>query len=76
MFSVKLLAVAILELDEDHGDLGTRIIGNVDVIGDGSTADAHSGHGLTLLVQFLETEARGGYAGVAPEANLFPSHGE
>ena len=34
--------------------IGNRIIGNVDVIGDGSTADAHSGHGTHVAVRFLE----------------------
>ena len=34
-------AVAYSGLDEDHGDFGTRVVGNYDVIGDGSTADKH-----------------------------------
>ena len=50
--SGQIVAVADSGLDEDHGDFGTRIVGNVDVIGDGSTADAHSGHGTHVLVPF------------------------
>jgi hypothetical protein len=43
--SGQIVAVADSGLDEDHGDFGTRVVGNYDVIGDGSTADKHSGHG-------------------------------
>ena len=69
--SGQIVAVADSGLDEDHGDFGTRIIGNVDVIGDGSTADAHSGHGTHVACTVLGDGARGGYAGVAPEAELY-----
>ena len=69
--SGQIVAVADSGLDEDHGDFGTRVIGNVDVIGDGSTADAHSGHGTHVACTVLGDGARGGYAGVAPEAELY-----
>ncbi|MED5290684.1 MAG: hypothetical protein VX778_00510, partial [Candidatus Thermoplasmatota archaeon] len=39
--SGQIVAVADSGLDEDHGDFGTRVVGNYDVIGDGSTADKH-----------------------------------
>ena len=41
------------------------------MIGDGSTADAHSGHGTHVACTVLGDGARGGYAGVAPEAELY-----
>lgn len=69
--SGQIVAVADSGIDEDHGDFGTRIIGNVDVIGDGSTADAHSGHGTHVACTVLGDGSRGGYAGVAPEAELY-----
>ena len=69
--SGQIVAVADSGIDEDHGDFGTRIIGNVDVIGDGSTADAHSGHGTHVACTVLGDGTRGGYAGVAPEAELY-----
>ncbi len=69
--SGQVVAVADSGLDEDHGDFGTRIIGNVDVIGDGSTADAHSGHGTHVACTVLGDGTRGNYAGVAPEAELY-----
>ena len=69
--SGQIVAVADSGLDEDHGDFGTRIIGNVDVIGDGSTADAHSGHGTHVACTVLGDGTRGNYAGVAPEAELY-----
>ena len=69
--SGQIVAVADSGIDEDHGDFGTRIIGNVDVIGDGSTADAHSGHGTHVACTVLGDGNRGGYAGVAPEAELY-----
>ena len=47
--SGQIVAVADSGLDEDHGDFGSRVIGNVDLIGDGSTADAHSDMVLTWL---------------------------
>lgn len=69
--SGQIVAVADSGLDEDHGDFGTRIVGNVDVIGDGSTADAHSGHGTHVACTVLGDGTRGNYAGVAPEAELY-----
>ena len=51
--SGQIIAVADSGLDHDHGDFGSRIIGNVDVIGDGSTADAHSGHGTHVACTVL-----------------------
>ena len=66
----QIVAVADSGLDEDHGDFGNRVIGNVDVIGDGSTADAHSGHGTHVSCTILGDGSRGTYAGVAPEAEL------
>jgi uncharacterized membrane protein/uncharacterized protein YfaP (DUF2135 family) len=69
--SNQIIAVADAGLDEDHGDFGTRIIGSYDVIGDGSTADMHSGHGTHVSCTVLGDGFRGGYAGVAPEAELY-----
>ena len=51
--SGQIVAVADSGLDEDHGDFGTRIVGNYDVIGDGSTADKHSGHGTHVACTVL-----------------------
>ena len=48
-----------------------RIVGNYDVIGDGSTADKHSGHGTHVACTVLGDGSRGGYAGVAPDAELY-----
>ena len=69
--SGQIIAVADSGLDEDHGDFGTRVIGNFDVIGDGSTADKHSGHGTHVACTVLGDGTKGGYAGVAPDANLY-----
>ena len=69
--SGQIVAVADSGLDEDHGDFGTRIVGNSDVIGDGSTADKHSGHGTHVSCTVLGDGAQGGYSGVAPEADVF-----
>ena len=69
--SGQIVAVADSGLDEDHGDFGSRIIGNVDLIGDGSTADAHSGHGTHVSCTVLGDGSRGTYSGVAPEAQLY-----
>ena len=69
--SNQIIAVADSGLDEDHGDFGSRIIGSYDVIGDGSTADKHSGHGTHVSCTVLGDGSRGGYAGVAPEAELY-----
>jgi uncharacterized membrane protein/uncharacterized protein YfaP (DUF2135 family) len=69
--SNQIIAVADAGLDEDHGDFGTRVLGSYDVIGDGSTADKHSGHGTHVSCTVLGDGSRGGYAGVAPEAELY-----
>ena len=69
--SGQIVAVADSGLDEDHGDFGTRVIGNYDVIGDGSTADRHSGHGTHVACTVLGDGTKGGYAGVAPDAELY-----
>lgn len=69
--SGQIVAVADSGLDEDHGDFGTRIVGNYDVIGDGSTADKHSGHGTHVACTVLGDGNKGGYAGVAPDAELY-----
>ena len=74
--SGQIVAVADSGLDHDHGDFGSRIIGNVDVIGDGSTADAHSGHALTLHVRFLEMNQRKLCRNSALSGVIFPSNGE
>ena len=69
--SGQIVAVADSGLDEDHGDFGTRVVGNVDVIGDGSSADLHSGHGTHVACTVLGDGTRGSYGGVAPEAELY-----
>ena len=69
--SGQIVGVADSGLDHDHGDFGSRVIGNVDVIGDGSTADAHSGHGTHVACTVLGDGTRGNYAGVAPAAELY-----
>ncbi len=65
-----VVAVADSGLDADHGDFGNRIISTTDVVGDGSTADAHSGHGTHVSCTVLGDGSRGGYAGIAPQAEL------
>ena len=69
--SGQIVAVGDSGLDEDHGDFGTRVVGNVDIIGDGSTADAHSGHGTHVACTVLGDGTRGTYSGVAPAAELY-----
>ena len=69
--SDQIVAVADSGLDEDHGDFGTRVVGNYDVIGDGSTADKHSGHGTHVACTVLGDGFRGGYGGVAQAADLY-----
>jgi uncharacterized membrane protein len=69
--SGQIVAVADSGLDEDHGDFGTRVVGNVDVIGDGSSADLHSGHGTHVACTVLGDGTRGTYSGVAPAAELY-----
>ena len=69
--SGQIIAVADSGLDDDHGDFGTRVISSNDVIGDGSTADTHSGHGTHVSCTVLGDGTQGGYAGVAPAAELY-----
>ncbi len=69
--SGQIVAVADSGLDEDHGDFGSRVVGNYDVIGDGSTADLHSGHGTHVACSVLGDGTRGSYGGVAPGAQLY-----
>ena len=69
--SGQIVAVADSGLDSDHGDFGNRVVGEYDVIGDGSTADKHSGHGTHVACTVLGDGTRGGYSGVAPEADLY-----
>jgi len=69
--SGQIVAVADSGLDEDHGDFGSRVVGNFDVIGDGSTADLHSGHGTHVACTVLGDGTRGSYGGVAPGAELY-----
>ncbi len=69
--SNQTVAVADSGLDEDHGDFGNRVVGNYDVINDGSTADQWSGHGTHVSCTVLGDGNRGGYSGVAPNAELY-----
>ncbi|MBC8438043.1 MAG: S8 family serine peptidase, partial [Euryarchaeota archaeon] len=70
--SGQIVAVADSGIDQDHGDMNGRINGVVSVVsGDSSTEDTHSGHGTHVACTVLGDGARGGYAGVAPEANLY-----
>ena len=69
--SGQIVAVADAGLDEDHGDFGSRVAGSFDVIGDGSTADKHSGHGTHVSCTVLGDGFRGGYGGVAQSAQLY-----
>ena len=69
--SNQTVAVADSGLDDDHGDFGNRVVGNYDVINDGSTADKWSGHGTHVSCTVLGDGSRGGYTGVAPEADLY-----
>ena len=69
--SGQIVAVADSGLDADHGDFGTRVVGNYDVIGDGSTADKHSGHGTHVACTVLGDGSQGGYSGVATSTELY-----
>ncbi len=69
--SGQVVAVADSGLDDDHGDFGTRLVSSNDVIGDGSTADKHTGHGTHVACTVLGDGTQGGYAGVAPAAELY-----
>tara|TARA_B110000444_G_scaffold18720_1_gene15726 strand:- start:47106 stop:51629 length:4524 start_codon:yes stop_codon:yes gene_type:complete len=69
--SGQIVAVADSGLDADHGDFGNRVVGNNDVIGDGSTADKHSGHGTHVACTVLGDGTQGGYSGVATASELY-----
>ena len=69
--SGQIVGVADAGLDADHGDFGSRVVGSYDVIGDGSTADKHSGHGTHVSCTVLGDGFRGGYGGVAQAAELY-----
>jgi|GEM_PF-58981 len=70
--SGEIVAVADTGLDQDHGDMNNRINAVVSVVsGDSSTEDVHSGHGTHVSCTVLGDGSRGGYAGVAPEAELY-----
>ena len=69
--SGQIVAVADSGLDADHGDFGNRVVANNDVIGDGSTADKHSGHGTHVACTVLGDGTQGGYSGVATASELY-----
>tara|TARA_B000000532_G_scaffold69116_1_gene54864 strand:- start:31674 stop:36209 length:4536 start_codon:yes stop_codon:yes gene_type:complete len=70
--SGQLIAVADTGIDHDHGDFGNRIDAKIDVINDGGkTGDKWSGHGTHVACTVLGDGTRGGYAGVAPQAELY-----
>ena len=66
------IAVADSGIDQDHGDMNGRI-NYVESMtwGDSSTEDRHSGHGTHVACTVLGDGSRGGYAGVAPKAELY-----
>jgi len=69
------VAVADSGLDDDHGDFGSRIVGLVDVAGDGNTNDPNDSHGTHVACTVLGSGSRSTgsdvYQGVAPEAKLY-----
>jgi len=70
--SGQLIAVADTGIDHDHGDFGNRIDAKVDVVNDGGkTGDKWSGHGTHVACTVLGDGTQGGYAGVAPQAELY-----
>ena len=70
--SGQLIAVADTGIDHDHGDFGNRIDAKIDVINDGGkTGDKWSGHGTHVACTVLGDGTQGGYAGVAPQAELY-----
>jgi serine protease AprX len=70
--SGQIVAVADSGIDQDHGDMNGRIDDAVSVVsGDSSTEDTNSGHGTHVACTVLGDGSRGGYAGIAPEANLY-----
>ena len=70
--SGEIIAVADSGIDQDHGDMDNRIVAAVSVVnGDSSSEDTHSGHGTHVACTVLGDGSRGGYAGVAPGAELY-----
>ncbi|MAT48325.1 MAG: hypothetical protein CMA27_00665 [Euryarchaeota archaeon] len=70
--SGQLIAVADTGIDHDHGDFGNRIDSKIDVVNDGGkTGDEWSGHGTHVACTVLGDGTQGGYAGVAPQAELY-----
>ncbi len=70
--SGQLIAVADTGIDHDHGDFGNRINAKIDVVSDGGkTGDKWSGHGTHVACTVLGDGTQGGYAGVAPQAELY-----
>ncbi|CAI8220240.1 MAG: Serine protease AprX [Methanobacteriota archaeon] len=70
--SGQLIAVADTGIDHDHGDFGNRIDAKIDVVNDGGkTGDKWSGHGTHVACTVLGDGTQGGYAGVAPQAELY-----
>ena len=66
------VAVADSGIDQDHGDMNGRITYVESMTwGDSSTEDRHSGHGTHVACTVLGDGSRGGYAGVAPKAELY-----
>jgi len=69
--SAQRVAVADSGIDQDHGDFNGRIHHVESVTwGDSSTEDMHSGHGTHVACTVLGNGSRGGYAGIAPQADL------
>lgn len=66
------VAVADSGIDQDHGDMNGRV-SYVESLtwGDSSTEDRHSGHGTHVACTVLGDGSKGGYAGVAPQADLY-----
>jgi len=70
--SGQVIAVADTGIDHDHGDFGNRIDAKIDVVNDGGkTGDKWSGHGTHVACTVLGDGTQGGYAGVAPQAELY-----
>jgi len=66
------VAVADSGIDQDHGDMNGRIFKVESMtFNDPSTEDTTSGHGTHVACTVLGDGSRGGYAGVAPEADLY-----
>jgi len=69
------VAVADSGLDADHGDFGSRVVGLIDVAGDGDTDDPNDSHGTHVSCTVLGSGSRSTgsdvYQGIAPEAELY-----